>query len=109
MEKPTQFTHSALIAAGYTRYSPDPIRGEGFVVYRDDSVRFWGQYSQVCFAGNNAVMTRRVEQIWKLGYPKLYKWWIDPKQRDPFDWEGTFIFIKGEDPMISEGHVIAAG
>lgn len=109
MPKPTDFTHKGLLKAGYTHHNPDPIRGEGFVVYylgAGSKAGWFGPYAQVCFAGNNAVMTGRAEEIWKRMYPRLYAWWVDPKRRDPYDWEHTFIFIKGEDPaLMEEPHV----
>ena len=101
-----EYTHKALIKAGYARAAPDPFRGVGFVRYGKGGLGY--PENQVVFVGNNATMEGWTEKHWKQLYPDVYKWWTDPTNRGPHTWRGwggqwEFVFIKGEDPKLEEG------
>ncbi|HEY6028553.1 MAG TPA: hypothetical protein VIV09_16780 [Pseudolabrys sp.] len=100
-----EYTHKALIAAGYTRTDWDK-EYPGWITYEPGGGFYsWSkQRPRVCFIGNNATMNNWIEEVsrWKTNFPDLYKWWTDPAQTEPFLADSGELMIKGEDPMLVE-------
>lgn len=101
-----EYTHEALIEAGYVRRTEKDHGQPGFVCYnwmRLTPVKGRRPYT-VAWAGNSAMTNEWIEKIsnWEKLYPKLYAWWLDPTQKEPYSINGEII-IKGEDPLKKEG------
>lgn len=105
----SEYTHSKLIARGYTRVVHKEY--PGWVTYEPVTPGGgWFAFSytkerpKVGFAGNDATMNNWIEEVscWKIMHPDIYAWWIDPKQRAILT-KFNEVLIKSEDPLIKEG------